>query len=267
VLKITGTTVTDANAGGGTFQIEIQSASNSPSVTLTGELEVPALSLDVPLFSAGLNGATSGGQPNGGGLLNANFGALNYTLLGSWDYQSQNSGGTNYTGYSMAGFQTPTAGIPASGTAVYTGSAATSTPAGGVAPTIGGAGGAVGRVYFPDPAGNVVVVGVAGNASLAVNFNNGTVAGSLTGMKFQGAATLSAWNDVQLAGNLSGGTLAGATSTGAAPAGSGNAGFSSSSTGKFNGALYGPNAQEVGAIWSLYDPSGKAAIGGFAASK
>jgi hypothetical protein len=47
----------------------------------------------------------------------------------------------------------------------------------------------------------------------------------------------------------------------------GDIGFSSSATGKFSGALYGPNAQEVGAIWSLYDPSGKAALGGFAAKQ
>jgi hypothetical protein len=54
---------------------------------------------------------------------------------------------------------------------------------------------------------------------------------------------------------------------GGPPAGAGTIGFSSSSTGTFSGALYGPNAQEVGAIGTLYDPSGKAALGGFAAKQ
>jgi hypothetical protein len=69
---------------------------------------------------------------------------------------------------------------------------------------------------------------------------------------------------VNLTGNLTGSSLSGATSTGGPPSGASNAGFASSATGKFNGALFGPAAQEAGGIWTLYDGSGKAAIGGFA---
>jgi hypothetical protein len=40
-------------------------------------------------------------------------------------------------------------------------------------------------------------------------------------------------------------------------------GFGASSTGIFNGALFGPNGEELGALWTLHDPTGqgKSAIG------
>jgi hypothetical protein len=264
-VKLTLLTATDASVGGGTLTLQSQSPINGPSVILTGELKIPGISLDVPIFATGLNGGTSGGQPNGGGTLNADFGALTYTLLGRWDYQPPNSGGTTFFGYSLGGYVTPSAGVPAAGTATYSGTASPTSLGGGASPTVNTAGGAVGEIFFPMPSGVVTFIRVAGTANVNVNFATGAVTGSLTNMQFLGGATLSAWNDVSLTGSLSGASLSGTTSTSGPPPSAGNAGFSSSSTGKFNGALYGPNAQEVGAIWSLYDPSGKAALGGFVA--
>jgi hypothetical protein len=43
--------------------------------------------------------------------------------------------------------------------------------------------------------------------------------------------------------------------------------FGSGATGTFSGAFFGPNAQELGINWNLYDPSGngKAAFGSLSA--
>jgi hypothetical protein len=266
-LNRSGTAVSDANVGGGVFKISFQSPSNQPSVTLTGELIIPGISLDIPVFATGLNGGTSGGQPNGGGLFNADFGALTYTLLGRWDYQAPNSNGAAAFGYSLAGFQTPTTGVPTAGTATYTGTASPSSPQGGASPTINASGGSVGEVLIPNNVGGSTVTRIAGTATVSANFATGAVIGSLTNLQYLAGASLGQWNDVALRGTLSGATVSGTTSTSGPPANAGNIGFSSSSTGTFNGALYGPNGQEVGAIWSLYDPSGKAALGGFAAKQ
>jgi hypothetical protein len=261
-VKIAEFSVADANAGGAIFTI----ASNGGStVLLTGEWKIPNLSLTIPFFAMAPNGGTGGGQPNGGGTFNADFGALNYTLLGRWDYAPQGQSST-FLGYALGGFQSPSAGLPASGTATYSGSAAGSPPQGGGRPTINSAGGAVGTLYAPALTGGIdIPKRIAGNANIAVNFSNGAVSGSLTNMKFDGGNV--AWNDVNLTGSLSGATLSGTASTSGPPAAAGRYGFASNATGRFDGALYGPNAEEIGAIWSLHDPSGMSVLGGFAAKK
>lgn len=267
-LEQTQYTVSDAGIGGGTLVISHQSPSNAPSVTLDGELKIPAISLDIPIFLAGLNGATSAGIPNGGGEFNSDFGAMTYTLLGRWDYHASNLAGSVF-GYSLGGFQTPPGGVPTAGLATYNGAASTHTPAGGVAPTIDSAGGVVGVIAIPDPIGLPPIEGinVAGNASVTVNFANGTVTGSLNHLQYvSGGLSTKSWNDVTLTGSLSGAEVSGTTAVGA-PATDSLWNFSNSATGKFNGALYGPNGQEIGAIWSLYDPSGKTALGAFVAKQ
>ena len=84
------------------------------------------------------------------------------------------------------------------------------------------------------------------------------------------------WNTVSITATISGittNTFLGATSTVAGPAAN-PLSFAANATGKINGGFYGPTANEVGAIWTLYDPgtpanpgAGKAAFGGFAAGK
>lgn len=76
------------------------------------------------------------------------------------------------------------------------------------------------------------------------------------------------WNDVSLTGSMSGSTLSGTTaSTGAVP--TGNSSFAAGSSGSFSGALFGPNGEELGAVWTLHDATGqgKSAIGYLAATK
>jgi hypothetical protein len=105
---------------------------------------------------------------------------------------------------------------------------------------------------------------LTGQASVDVNFGTGKVNGSLFNMtSYNSGPALDPepWNNVSLVGNLSGTTMHGATSVTSAP--SSPVALSSSATGTFTGALFGPNAQELGLSWTLYDPSGngKSAIG------
>ncbi len=78
------------------------------------------------------------------------------------------------------------------------------------------------------------------------------------------------WNTVNLTGTLSGATFGGNTSTPGAPTNGGNYALSSAATGKFAGALYGPNGEELGAVWTLSEPNavnGKSAVGTISATK
>ena len=244
----------DANAPAGTFSVTVKSSSNLPQLIMTGELKVPGISLDVQQMGISANGLpakliiSSSGIPQGGGLFDAGFAGLNYTLMGGWNYEPTGSG-TTYFGYSVGGYQTPASGTPSSGSATYTGIADA-------------------RIFVPGPLVPMIsTTQVSGNASVAVNFSSGAVTGTLSNMAIPSNFP-AFWNDVSLTGcALSGGAISGTTSTTTAPSSAGMYAFSSNATGKFSGALYGPSGQELGAIWSLYDPSGKSAVGGLVAKQ
>ena len=101
-----------------------------------------------------------------------------------------------------------------------------------------------------------------------INFATGSINGQLTNM----TVGSSPWNNVNLNGSLSGASLSGTTSTSGPPASAPPLfpqGMSSAATGTFKGALYGPNANELGAIWSLSEPTvdgGKSVLGVIAAT-
>jgi len=192
---------------------------------------------------------------------------LNYGVAGIWTHTP--ASGTAYLGTFTAGYQTPLAAVPTTGTGTYVGdgSAVGSPTAGGV----------TGSVYAPSGSGTIVVGVLAGQANLTVNFGSGAVNGSLTNMTATPTSGASAtpWNNVTLTGTMSGtstpsgsvATLSGSTSTSGA---SGSFGLSSSAAGSFAGALYGPNGQELGAVWTLAELgqlNGKAAIGVIGATK
>jgi hypothetical protein len=176
---------------------------------------------------------------------------LSYTALGAWNITPRKVGETDtyQFGIGLSGYQTPAANVP-TGTATYIGN--------------GTNGGAWGHVAAPDGTGSILINSVTGQANITVNFTSGNVNGSLTNMTVQTGAGKPAmpWNNVSLSGNVSGATLSGTTTvSGAAPAGVMS--FATNSTGAFNGALFGPNGEELGAVWTLHDPNGqgKSAIG------
>jgi hypothetical protein len=184
--------------------------------------------------------------------------SLNYTLLGTWGIAPAISGITaNHLGFGVSGYQTPNSAVPTSGTATYAGNGQA------------GTGGAIGTVLTPSGTGTVSPAAVQGQTNLGINFGTGAITGSLTGMTATpaGGGAAVPWNSVTLTGSLSGATISGTTAVSSVP--SGNLSFSSAATGYLNGALFGPTGQEIGAIWSLHDPTaqGASALGFLGATK
>jgi hypothetical protein len=215
------------------------------------ELKQPALSIDAPNVS-GTSITLADGRVISMGLPNN----LNYTVMGWWTQLPGSAGGQSYFAYGTGGYQTPVSGVPASGTASYSGGGSAS-------------GGVSGTMLFPN-SGSISGATLSGQAKVDVNFTTGGVTGSLTNMTaiVQGDFDPpQAWNNVALSGSLSGATMRGTTAVTNAPGNSLSMG--SGATGTFSGALYGPNAQELGATWTLYDSSGngKTAAGVIGATK
>jgi hypothetical protein len=173
---------------------------------------------------------------------------LNYTLLASWVIPDNNGLNVADAGVGVSGYQTPVSGVPTSGAASYLG---TGTSSGGV----------TGMVVNQFGVGTLT-----GNVAASVNFATGLVSGTLTNMNVNTGVVVP-WNNVSLSGSLSGATISGSTAVTSSPAG--DLSLGASATGTFNGALYGPNGQELGAVWSLHDATGggKSALGLFSATK
>jgi hypothetical protein len=100
-----------------------------------------------------------------------------------------------------------------------------------------------------------------GDASLAANFATGTIAGTFIHMTATDSGNIrSPWNDVSVSASLAAGTSHFSGSTAAASAPSGAFALSGTATGRIDGGFYGPNANELGAVWSLTD-KGSVAVG------
>ena len=149
------------------------------------------------------------------------------------------------------GYVTPESALPASGKAVY---AATGNVWGLAMGAVDTSRGTI--------AGCCAVLW--GDASLTVDFAGHTVTGSLTKMRmfadydFVDAVGGTAWNDVAITGTQSGSRLTGTTSVTRAPV-TGSV-LPGTATGFFNGELFGPTGEELGAVWTLSDGM-KSAIG------
>jgi hypothetical protein len=244
-------TVSDASVSGGTVTLQGYT-SGHPIV----QLQIPSVSLNASNITT--DGTTI--TQADGSKVNFSVSLLNYTALGMWGYFPQTGVG-GFDGAALTGYQTQAGHVPTSGSATFNG-------VNGSAQGSPNAGGVVGQIWVPSSSGNPIQGGgLVGNATVNVNFGTGSVGGQLTNMTVSTGGGATAWNNVNLAGSLSGASLSGTTSTSGPPAGSPALfpqGFSSAATGTFKGALYGPNAQELGAIWSLSEPTadgGKSALG------
>ena len=184
---------------------------------------------------------------------------LNYSLYAAWALTPGTSGQTGFVAdlqIGISGYQTPTAGVPTTGSATY---AASGTSTGAV----------TGFVLAPSGTGSITLGALQGQANIGVNFASGSVSGSMTNMTVTPAnGTATAWNNISLSGALSGANLTGTTASSGTPPSGANS-FDSSSTGTIRGALFGPNAQELAAVWTLYDATGqgKTAFGYIGATK
>ena len=148
---------------------------------------------------------------------------------GWWDYDDN----VGRYGVFVAGYQTPAASIPTTGTATYAGLVA-------------------GAVFFPGLSPGTThcacnIVALTGNAAFTANFGTRNVSGIMTGMMAGGAA----WNDVAFNSTITGNSFSGTTNVASVPGGP--ASMSASATGTLEGRFFGPTAQEAGAVWTLFD--------------
>ncbi len=161
--------------------------------------------------------------------------------MGGW---GAGLGDKGYVASFVTGYRTLADAVPTSGTANFEGPSSV-----------------VGSVLI-EGADNTAGLGfLLGDASFVVDFAAGTVEGAFTNMTATGLdGAASNWNDVSVEASLSsaGGvsTLSGTTGASSAPgtpfALGGTAG------GHINGGLFGPSAEELGAVWSLSDGNGAA---------
>jgi hypothetical protein len=243
---------TNSLTGGATLTFQGTASTNTTVLSRNiFELKIPALSVDASNILGNSITTLSDGRE-----VTLRTSALNYSLLGAWEVVARKPGAslpdTSVWGLGFTGYQTPTSGIPSSGTATYTAG-----PAGNVTEGLS-AGGGVAGLAMPGR------YDLKGQASIDVNFGSSKVNGSLFSMtSYNSGPALDPvpWNNVSLSGSLSGATMQGTTAVTSAP--SDPAALSSSATGTFTGSLFGPKAQELGLSWTLYDPSGngKSAVG------
>jgi len=251
VFPLFETVMISANTANG-FTVTPDAAANTGGATLTsnatGKLSDDVFRLTVPGHSYDVT-MTSGGFYCYGLVCGDSSGTdielwatspytvnLTYMWFGGW-------GAFGNNGYSFAnfvtGYRTPDSSIPTTGTANFAGSVVGSTWA---------------------PQGSCVVC-LSGKAAMQANFGTGKITGNLTNMMYQQTTP---WNDVSLSGTISTGinAFSGTTAVTSAPAGQNSLG--SSATGTFGGMFFGPSAQELGAVWTLYDGT-KAATGSIGA--
>jgi hypothetical protein len=245
---LTPTSVANFNAG----QV---SAIYRGTVT-NGGITYPVFDLTIPALSLTASNVRGDGTVvtlADGGKISAGIASMNYALLGAWNYTPA-SGSTSYLGQVVTGYGTAPPSVPTSGSAAYV-----------------GIGTVIGAYAVPSGANAIEGGSLNGDASVNVNFANNTVSGSLTNMKAQaaGSNTTTPWNNVSLSGTLTRGasdvTMSGPTNTTTT---TGTAGFSGAAHGSFDGALYGPTAQEIAGGWNLSESTtggGKAAFGTFGA--
>jgi hypothetical protein len=171
-----------------------------------------------------------------------------YVNAGVWSQATGNGVLQSATAFA-SGYETPSSAMPTTGSATF-------------------AGYANGYVYKPN-SGAIMGVYVDGTANLAVNFASGQVTGALTQMRQEGglaSAGPTTWNDVSLNASIATGTNRFSGTTAAASAPGNTMSLSGSATGRVDGALYGPTAQNIGAVWSLSDGTGSA-IGSLSAKR
>jgi hypothetical protein len=239
-MDISSTAAASVAIGPGTLTVNRVLAGGTADYRLT----IPSLSIDVCCMTRSGSSETQAD----GGMATLFFSQLTYTMMGSWGFLPP---GTNpghfYRGAAVTGYQTPLAGRPASGTATYS-----------------GAGGVSGLALAQNRDGNVVFGSLRGNGNVTLNFDTLAVNGRLTGMTADGTP----WNEVVLNGSLSGTSFSGGVTATSSPSGLTTYDMSNNATGDFSGAMFGPQGQEIGLVWTLRDSAlGRSAIGVFGAAK
>jgi hypothetical protein len=116
--------------------------------------------------------------------------------------------------------------------------------------------GGVGGTTFAPSANGVVAATVSGDANLTANFGTGVVTGNFTNMSAYNSGAFTPWNNVSVNASISAGSNLISGSTAATSAPSGNFALKGNASGHINGGFYGPNANELGAVWTLSNGDG-----------
>jgi hypothetical protein len=163
---------------------------------------------------------------------------LSYVSLGLWLHSGAQGAVPQITFTTYAfGYETPAEAMPTSGSAIYLGP---------------------GAVRGIETSGLLINANncvdcnfwVAGDASFAVNFATGKIDGSFANMKVYGDSGALPWYDVSVGASIAAGTNKFSGNTGINQKQSPTVGYVPGN-GRIDGAFYGPNAQNLGAIWSL----------------
>jgi len=174
---------------------------------------------------------------------------LSYLTLGHWGTGGGPSG--EYTIF-LFGYETPVNALPTGGQASFSGSAS-------------------GIVYVPVDGhilGNFIDFS---KAALSVDFASGKVSGAFTqGVAYNPVPTATGsspccangapfpWNDVSVSASITAGTARFSGTAAVTSAPQNQFALKPSATGSISGALYGPAAQQLGAIWTLSDGTSSA---------
>lgn len=178
----------------------------------------------------------------------ANEAEFNWVTYGGWAIRNTANAPTNVSPV-VLGVETADAAIPTSGSATFTGFVR-------------------GTVTIADGT-NLRTATLLGDATITANFANGTLAGGAPSIMATPLGNLpiapgtvpgtpQAWNGLTFAGTFTTGVngFTGTTSPSTAPGNSYS--LASVATGFLAGRFYGPNAEEIGAVWNLADGQGVA---------
>jgi hypothetical protein len=236
---MTGATVArpdDATMAGGGATFTVTNAA-----TREVRVRVPNLGIDVV---SPRDGFPASMLSNGASFSRNWIQELQYSAFGLWGlavqadpFRRANTAVWTY------GYVTPVAAVPASGSAEY-------------------AGKALGYVVLPMGQGYIV----EGSGVLSVDFLSHVIAGKLSLFSFSWDTDVAdqPCNNVAITGSQLGNRLTGTTNIEAMPGAV--VPFPQNATGTFVGELYGPSAQEAGAVWTLSE-GGSSVTGAFLGSR
>lgn len=240
----------NTTAGGATLTLEIP-ADPDADITARFSLGNPAMGVSDVELTLDDSGKLFAGSLADGRTITVALGTLD---------QGSGSGGREFEWTAYGGWAVRTAaGLPAQGSPFVTGY---ETPDSAI-PTSGSAtfnGFVQGQVLVADGA-DLRAAALAGDATIVANFASGTLTGGAPSIMaiplgvLPGGTpgTSQAWNALTFNSTFATG-LNGFTGTTAVSSAPGNSySLSSSATGLLAGRFYGPGAEELGAIWNLYD--------------
>lgn len=180
-----------------------------------------------------------------------------YLTYGTWALAPTATSLPTDAGSFVAGYVTPTASIPISGQAHY----------------IATNPGSTGRVFVVN-SGKVISASLTGYPTLDVDFGTGTVTGAIRNISTTRDDTPNAmpsegFHDILITASIVSGAPAISGTTSSAKSNIGNPfALKDTATGKISGGFYGPNANEIGAVWTLSNGDGTGfAVGAFASLK